>query len=196
LIAAAGRVLATAPNGGDLSLRAVAREAGVAAPSVYLQFSDKNELISAVVSQFFEQLRDAVLAAIATAADPVARLRAGCLAYCRFGLERPGAYHILFQAGPPAGHVIGAFGDLNDAGTRAFATLVDAVRDCMAAGIVRPGDPFRQASLLWAAMHGYVTLVQTRRGFPWQPVDAFVDDLIAAITVTGEDPVSATVSER
>lgn len=180
LIAAAGRVLAASPEG-DLSLRAVAREAGIAAPSVYLQFADKAELVTAVIHNYFVQLREAIIDASDGIDDPVGRLRAGCLAYCRFGLERPGAYHILFQYDPPIGRAFGRFGDPEDAGTRAFATLVDGIRGCMEAGIARPGDPFRRATLLWAAMHGYLKLVQVRRGFPWQPVEAYVDDLITAI---------------
>jgi AcrR family transcriptional regulator len=187
LIAAAGRVLAAAPDA-DLSLRAVAREAGVAAPSVYLQFADKTELVGAVIAHYFEQLREVVVNAIATAAEPVDRLRAGCLAYCRFGLERPGPYHVLFASEAPVAHVLGRFGDPDDAGTRAFATLIDAIRDCMTAGIARPGDPFRQATLFWSAMHGYVSLVQLQRGFPWQPVDEFVDDLITTFINAPADP--------
>ncbi len=89
LIAAAGRVLAATPEGSELSLRAVAREAGVAAPSVYLQFADKAELVGAVVGSYFDELRDTITRAMDQETGPVQRLRAGCIAYCTFALEHP-----------------------------------------------------------------------------------------------------------
>lgn len=181
LIEAAARVLERLPSGTDLSLRAVAREAGVAAPSVYLQFSSKVELIRAVRHDIFEQLRDAILQALAPETDPADRLRTGCLAYCRFALEHPGSYHILFEYVPHDERSLEEFGAPDDAGTRALATLVDAIKDCMEAGIAPEGDPFRRATLVWSAMHGYVMLLRFRGGFPWPPVEVHLEDLLVGL---------------
>lgn len=181
LIEAAGRVLARSSLSADLSLRAVAREAGVAAPSVYLQFEDKAELMRAVRAANFDRLRQSTEQAISPISDPAARLRAGCLAYCQFGLEHPGAYRVLFEYEAPDDHYLGVFGTRDDAGARAFGGLVDSVTACMTAGVAPAGDPFRTATLLWSAMHGYLTLVRLRRGFPWPPVDDHVEDLVVSI---------------
>ena len=181
LIEAAGRVLATAPTGGDLSLRAVAREAGVAAPSVYLQFTDKADLVRAVLQHYFEQLRAAIQEAADQGQTAADRLRAGCIAYCRFGLEHPGPYHVLFQFEPADPAYLTSFGVPDDAGARALATLVDAIAACHAAGVARPADPFHQAAMVWSAMHGYVSLIQVRPGFPWQPVEDHVEALLVGL---------------
>ena len=50
LIRAASQLLESLPGEESLSLRAVARQAGVSAPSVYLHFADKGELVGAVLA--------------------------------------------------------------------------------------------------------------------------------------------------
>jgi AcrR family transcriptional regulator len=98
LIEAAARLLESSGDAEGLTLRAVAREVGIAAPSIYRHFSDKNELVEAVVADRFEQLDDALVRAMAAAGDPAEALQACCGAYCRFGLEHPGHYQVLFSA--------------------------------------------------------------------------------------------------
>jgi AcrR family transcriptional regulator len=181
LIAAAARLLDRTGDEEALTLRAVAREAGVAAPSVYLHFASKDALIRAVVAAHFAELRQAIVAAAATEDEPATRLRTACLAYCRFGLERPGAYRVLFQTPrriesdqPPD--------QFTYVGREAFATLVDGIAACMAAGVAPPGDPTRVATTVWAGLHGIVSLRQTLPRFPsWPPVAAMVDDLLAGL---------------
>lgn len=174
LIAAAARLLDRTGDEEALTLRAVAREAGVAAPSVYLHFASKDDLIWAVVAAHFAELRQAIVATMGAAEEPAAQLRAGCLAYCRFGLERPGAYRVLFQT---------ARGGAPDQliGLDAFATLVDGIAACMASGMALPGDPARVATTVWAGLHGIVSLRQAMPRFPWPPVESMVDDLLGGL---------------
>ena len=42
-------------------------------------------------------------------------------------------------------------------------------------------EPFRLATLAWAAVHGTVCLRIDRPNFPWPPLDEMVDDLIQRI---------------
>ncbi|MCC2629981.1 MAG: TetR family transcriptional regulator [Thermomicrobiales bacterium] len=101
LIAAAGRLLAEDGDIDALSLRGVAREAGVAAPSVYLHFSSKEDLLRAVVGAHFAALQRAIETGVASGHDPTSRLLAGCLAYCRYATDQPGSYHLLFNTPRP-----------------------------------------------------------------------------------------------
>lgn len=181
LIDAAGRVLAATPDGAELSLRAVAREAGIAAPSVYLQFDDKSALVRAVVGTYFDELRTAITDAMARDTDPVRRLRNACLAYCTFALDQPGKYRVLFHHIPKDERVLGKFGGPDDRGALAFNTLVDAIQGCIDSGDAPAGDAFQMAQLLWPSMHGYVALIPVRPGFPWRPVDDQIDALLASI---------------
>src|ERR1700743_2641011 len=54
-----------------VTLRAVAREVGIAAPSIYAHFADREAIIMAAVVQIFDELADAVEQAEAAAVpDP------------------------------------------------------------------------------------------------------------------------------
>src|SRR5215472_15064273 len=92
LIDAASRLLAAPVVEEPLSLRAVAREVGVVPQSVNLHFSDKTELVRAVIERRFGELIRSTQAAEDSARNAAAKLRARCLEYCRFGLETPGHY--------------------------------------------------------------------------------------------------------
>jgi AcrR family transcriptional regulator len=175
LIAAAGRLLAADSDVDSLSLRGVAREAGVAAPSVYLHFASKEALLRAVVSAHFAALQRAIETGVASGHDPASRLLAGCIAYCRYAGEQPGSYQLLFNTPRP---------DIKDpdfagtSGAAAFQTLVDGVAACIAAGVARPGHPFRIATDIWAVLHGAASL----RWATWPPLEEQVRGILEAFT--------------
>jgi AcrR family transcriptional regulator len=161
LMDAADRLLASGTPPADLSLRAVAREAGVAAPSVYLQFESKDALIDAVVASRFQQLADTVTASLGNETDPYTRLLRGCEAYIAFAKEHPSAYRMIFETTNPV---------LNPeelTGREAFQLLVDAVHACLPADRASPEQAFAIAIDIWSAMHGMVSLRRTMPGFPW-----------------------------
>ena len=179
LITAAARLLDRTGDEEGLTLRAVAREAGVAAPSVYLHFASKEELVRAVMRAHFAELREAIEAAAAAAPPtPDARLRAGCLAYCRFAVEQPGAYRVMF-GNTRSGFTGEGWEDLP--GTDTFAFLADGIAANMASGTVRPGDAQFVATQVWATLHGIVTLRWAVPMFPWPPVEELVDAVLAGL---------------
>ena len=179
LIAAAGRLLAADGDVDALSLRGVAREAGVAAPSVYLHFASKEALLRAVVSAHFAALQRAIETGVASGHDPASRLLAGCLAYCRYAVEQPRSYQLLFNTPRPE------IKDPEFAGTSgaaAFQVLVEGVAACIAAEVARPGDPFRIATDIWSALHGAASLRRATMGFPWPPLEDHVRGILEAFT--------------
>jgi AcrR family transcriptional regulator len=179
LIAAAGRLLAADDDVDSISLRGVARAAGVAAPSVYLHFASKEDLLRAVVGAHFAALQRAIEAGVASGHDPASRLLAGCHAYCRYAAEQPGSYHLLFNTPRP---------DIKDpeftgtSGAAAFQTLVDGVAACITTGVARPGNPFRIATDIWSALHGTASLRRATSGFPWPPLEDQVRGILEAFT--------------
>src|SRR3954470_6704851 len=179
LIIAAGRLLAADVDVDALSLRGVAREAGVAAPSVYLHFVSKDDLLRAVVNAHFTALQGAIETALATAHDPTSRLLAGCLAYCWYAVDHPGSYQLLFNT-PGPGVRDPSFAGTS--GAAAFQTLADGVAACIEAGVARPGDPFRIATDIWPALHGTVSLRRATTGFPWPPLEEQVRGILEAFT--------------
>jgi AcrR family transcriptional regulator len=158
-----------------MTLRGVAREAGIAAPSIYRHFPSRNELVEAVVANRFHRLDQALARAMAGTTDPAAALRACCEAYCQFGLEHPGQYQTLFSVtlslGPRA---------KDRPGPKVFGRLVNAVQACIDTGVAHPGDAFATATNVWVALHGIVSLRTSRQeSFPWPPVETLIDAVLS-----------------
>ena len=79
----------------DLSLRAVARAAGVSATAPYRHFPNKAGLLGAVASDGFAILTSDLLAA-ASDGDPREHLVHQGLAYIRFARTRPALFRLMF----------------------------------------------------------------------------------------------------
>ncbi len=164
------------PDAAQPSLRGIARRVGIAATSVYLHFPDVDHLLAAVVERAFDQLTAATNEAARDVADPAEELRARCRTYCRFALDRPRLYGLMFQADLP---LTLASDPASTPGRRSFENLVAAVRRCLDAGLAPPhDDPFRLASLIWTAEHGLVLARISRPTFPWTPIDSLVDEMV------------------
>jgi AcrR family transcriptional regulator len=94
LVDAARRLLET-EGPAAMSLRAVAREAGVSPAAPYHHFKDKGELLDAVAGEGWAMLSHAVLTA--TRETPNETL-APTLAYITFAREHPALYRIMYDA--------------------------------------------------------------------------------------------------
>jgi AcrR family transcriptional regulator len=179
LITAAGRLLAASGDPDVLSLRAVAREAGVAAPSVYLQFESKDALLRAVVAAHFDEFQRAIESGRMQGSDPATRLFQGALAYCQFAVEHPGSYRIIFDTPLPP------WPDLETdeiPGMSAFSMHVDAVAECVAAGADAIRGPFETAVGIWTSLHGIVTLRGHLPSFPWPSLEQQLVSMLTAFT--------------
>jgi AcrR family transcriptional regulator len=182
IIAAASRLLAD-PAAPPLTLRGVARAAGVAATSVYLHFADTDALVLAVADQHFGELADAQQAARDAAATPRDAVRAMALAYCEFGLANPGLYQVMFTSPlPPV--------DVREIpGRRGFEQRTAAIAAALGeTGIGATGDPhdpngpaFRASALLWQFLSGAVNLRISRPMFPWPPLEETVTAVVEQI---------------
>ena len=131
-----------------LSLRALARRAGVSPRAPYRHFADKEVLLTALATQAFAAF-GAALAAADAAAEPGRELEAQRIAYVHFALDAPGRFGLMF--GPRRFVVNDA---LITAKQGAFGVL--QARVDMLAG---PGDDSRaQAVGYWALAHGLAVL--------------------------------------
>ena len=194
IVAGALAIIERTGSDDAVTLRAVAREVGIAAPSIYAHFADREAIIMAAVVGIFDELADAVEQAETSAGpDPVDRLLAGCQAYLDYGLAHPARYGLLFS---PRGLApedyckpvpIGPDGSpVMEFGAEAFSLLVQAIQDCVEAGASASTDIVADATAVWVALHGSVTLRTALPGFPWPDLPAFNRQLVlplARITV-------------
>jgi AcrR family transcriptional regulator len=147
------------------SLREAARRVGVSPAAVYRHFDGKEALIFAACTQGFEVFSSYLVRALA-APTALERALAACEQYRNFGLENPLDYRFIFmspaeQVQPPGPQPteaarIGSGPMLPQYST--FQFLVDRIRECMDAGLIARGDTKQTAVLVWAHLHGLVSL--------------------------------------
>jgi AcrR family transcriptional regulator len=172
-----------------VTLRAVAREVGIAAPSIYPHFADRDAIVMAAVLRIFDELTNAIVQGAAAAGpDPVDRLVGGCEAYLGYGLSHPARYGVLFSerrtsAGDYCEPVpLGPDGrPVLEFGAEAFALLVSAIQDCVKEGASDSTDVVADATAVWVALHGTVTLGTALPGFPWPAPAQFVRKFVLSL---------------
>jgi AcrR family transcriptional regulator len=161
-----------------ITLRAVARRAGITAPSIYAHFGNLDDVIDAVIASTFEDLARSLERDLHGHTDPRGRLRALCHGYVSFGSGNPRLYRLLFGPDRPKPTPLTTKSIDSMPGAKAFNMLVGSVRACVEAGQSSSTDPQRDAIALWAALHGYVGLLAGTPEFPWPPHDGVVDQCV------------------
>ena len=132
-----------------LSLREVARRAGVSATAPYRHFADKEALLAAVAAHGFGLLADRLAEADATGADAVAALSAQGAAYVTFACDDPALFRLMFGTARGAPHPA-----LREAGGRAYSVLADRV-----AGMTSEAAREDMALAAWSLVHGLACLL-------------------------------------
>lgn len=164
-----------------LSIREVARRAGVSHTAPYRHFADKDELILAVVEQGFELMQQTMTAEQdAAGPDPLAQFAASGFAYVNFALSHPAYYRVMFSGDllSSKGHV--AF---QHTSSRAIREMVTDIKLGQEQGVLRPGDPVMQALTIWSTIHGFVSIVNDNRLSHLVGEDFSLDDIRVQVLV-------------
>ena len=177
IVAGATQLLEDTGSEEAVTLRAVARQVGISAPSIYAHFADRQAIVDAIVDDAFSDFNQAIYAAIADEAAPLARLRAGCAAYLRFAAERPNRYKLLFERQ----ELTAGEHPVPPVRTESFSWLVQSVQACIDAGIAADADAHVDGTAIWTALHGYATLHARLPGFPWPDGDAMLDRIVTGL---------------
>ena len=137
-----------------LSLRQLAREAGVSHGASARHFRDKQALLDAVAVEGFERLNAALRDAAGSHSTFEERITALGNAYLGFAVEHPEVLAIMYAAKHEA-EASDALREVSHAGKNELVALIAAAQ---AAGAVRPGDPEEFAMIAFAAVHGVASL--------------------------------------
>ena len=140
-----------------LSLREVARAAGVSHTAPYRHFQDKADLLAAIAQVGFEQLtNDAGEAAGRHDGDPQKQFVAASVQYILFGVRHPRMAHLLF------GGVINmktAPRALKQASWAAFQLVETIINDGKKKGLFQNRDTMELAVTTWSGIHGLAQLI-------------------------------------
>lgn len=136
-----------------LSLREVARRAGVTTGAPYHHFATRADLLVELAIEGFAALSQALAPVDLSAASPELRLRRRIETYMRFALAHRAHYRVMFA---PELATSARAPEYERVARDGFASLAAAV------GAVRPGlaaaDVFGLARSAWAGAHGFVML--------------------------------------
>jgi AcrR family transcriptional regulator len=130
-----------------LSLRAVARRAGVSPAAPYRHYADREALVSAVAAVGYRELAERLVAAHPSPSTPDQLARVAT-AYVQFALERPALFRIMF--GEPCDRD-------NDERVGATAAVSQYVRAIVERTFPQ-ADSEALATAIWALVHGLAFL--------------------------------------
>jgi AcrR family transcriptional regulator len=176
------RRLLTEHGPNAISLRAIARELGMSAAALYRYFPSLEALVADVCTDVYDELRDAVDAAGATAEGAGGKLIAMAYGFRQWSIAHPQEFALLFGAPVPGvaeledecespdhpgarlGAVfLGPFAQLWTELERPAGAGDDALREQLAPAYVAHGDALPPAAMLtflggWTRLYGLVAL--------------------------------------
>ena len=136
---------------GQLSLRRVAREVGVAPSAVYNHFKNREALLVAVAADGYRQLSDLELKRYAEAANPAQALQMLARDYLRFAAANPELYRLMFSPEVARARIDP---ELNEAGDTSFRLSVDWWYGEGAYDPASSATRYPYALSAWALLHG------------------------------------------
>lgn len=140
-----------------LSLREVARRAGVSAAAPYAHFPDKAALVAALAEQGYRTMVTALRRAFRSEhGHPQRRLEAMTAEYVRFAVAHPAFFEIMFGPERP---VIDRHPELHEAAHDAMGVMLAAIVDCQGVGQIEASDPMQLAVFIWVVIHGLSVLL-------------------------------------
>jgi AcrR family transcriptional regulator len=190
ILGAAAAILDETGDEHAVTLRAVARRAGIAAPSIYAHFPDRQAILLAVVQDAFADLARHLQPAADPAVDAVHRLRATCDAYLAYAAAHPQRYRLMFDgvwdgAEAVAGSSVTA-AEVTHLGQDALGALADRLRACVDAETSTSTDVEADAVALWLGLHGLAHQRAVAPGFPWpDDIGERVVDALARLVPRG-----------
>ncbi|MCK2243495.1 MULTISPECIES: TetR/AcrR family transcriptional regulator [unclassified Crossiella] len=172
IVTAAVALLDETGDESAVTLRAVARQVGIAAPSIYRHFPDQPSIMLAVVQQAFDELAEQLRVARDAVDEPRARLFAVCMTYLGFAQLHPGRYRTMFGGlwMPDLDNSVLTESDMTALGQASLGLLAEALADCVAADLATSTDPFADSVALWLGLHGLAHQRAVTVVFPW-PAD-------------------------
>ncbi|MEV8548033.1 TetR/AcrR family transcriptional regulator [Streptomyces sp. NPDC051572] len=186
ILDAAERLLEQGERPEEISLRGIAREAGISAPSIYKHFKDKAELMWTLLEGAYASMAEDMRTAQRSAPDnPWVALCAVIDAYSRTATAEPRRYHLLFRIGPD-------LPPLPDAQVHPMGVVLDAWIEAVAPCLPESAsidenslDAEETAKLLWSGLHGqfglYWNIPDTAKPLGRTELDSLRSSLLLAL---------------
>ena len=159
------------------TIRKIADEVGVSSTALYMHFRDKSEILLEICEAAFAKLLAATIDIEGQGGSPEEVMSRKMRAYAAFGFENPNSYRLIYLTRP------GEAGSAEDVARRVGRTLFERLREPLeqlAAEGRLTRDPDTAAQLVWAGVHGVVSLILTKPYFSWADRDVLIEGVLDA----------------
>jgi AcrR family transcriptional regulator len=184
-----GRVLAAAVKLIDkdglaaLSMREVARAAGVSHQAPYHYFQDRESILAALAEEGFNLLTTRLDSAVDPAQTSTERLTTLGRVYAEFACDQPALFRLMFR---PDFVAVERFPGVRDCGKRAFDALFASVQACVDDGLPPVPSTLSLVVLSWSLVHGLACLLldgplNLKLPDATKDRDALIRDVVAAM---------------
>lgn len=163
---------------GALTVRRVAEAVNCSTTLLYSLFGDKDGLANELYLEGFSRLEQAFVAANSPPRIGLDRVRTLASVYHTYAKHNPAYYMVMF------GDAIAGFVPPLESRKRAWeslAVVIEAFEQAMHQGELPAGNPRAAARLLWAAMHGAISLELKGYYLKTEKADELFDSAVAAI---------------
>lgn len=162
-----------------LSVRAIARRAGVSTGLLYSYFVDLSDLLQSLWTRPVAEFGREVAAIVDAEPDPVTRIERLLVAYVAWAHDHPDVYRgVLLFVRPPTS----PSPDRQPLDELPFhRALCAALAEAQAEDRVRSGDPAELAQVLWAGVHGALALPVNVDGYAIEPPAELATAMITAL---------------
>jgi AcrR family transcriptional regulator len=175
LLDAAGHILVT-EGVAALSVRKVASRINCSTTVVYTTFGGKDGMVEELYLEGFSRLASA-LSKRRVPTDPIANALSVCRVYRESALRNPDYYGVMYGGALPN------FRPSSEARRTAWSTLkplIDSIEAAMNVKALKTSDPVHAARLIWAVMHGVVSLELTGYLLGDERPEKLFDDAVSA----------------
>ncbi len=159
------------------TIRKIADEVGVSSTALYMHFKDKSEILSQICEDGFGKLAKVTDEIEAETQSAETALRRKMLAYAAFGFSNPNAYRLIYMTRP--GEAGSALEASRRVGHGLYERLRSTVQEMANEGRLNR-DPHTATQMIWAGVHGVVSLMLTKPYFDWDDRDEMIDAMLNA----------------
>lgn len=139
-----------------VTLRRVAEAIEYSPAAIYKYFTDKSEMVTALVAEDMAYMFESFQPALAKC-SLLERLKTFGRAYMSIALERPNHYRLMFMTSLPDDTP-----DRSEHGANkdSYALFLSSIQECIDAGLLRPeySDAHLVAQTLWCGLHGIAAM--------------------------------------
>lgn len=143
----------------DLSLRALARKAGVSQTAPYRHFEDKEALIAVLKEEGMRKLGEGMKELMKAEKDPLIRLQKLGMRYVEFAEIYPAHFKVMFEYDLNDYDKYCALHDVSD---HCFQCLQETVNECLVLPNARKIEPAVAQFAAWSMVHGLSVLLMNQ----------------------------------